>query len=497
MTTTSSFLSHRIHRNRPDPAVCAVGCPDWSSFELQLRHAQCCHDAETATLLRGLHGKLLDRSGGPYARTWPAPENWYNYDVAATAVACSDMPYAKKFDYLRCGFEINGHRFYCKQPWLCPRCAYLQARKVSAKFAESFGQDLQVFGLTLSLSHDPNEGNRLIFRGLKDDDSRNIQHTLLAKADGASSYGIPVRSLDDAPIFTHLIGLFEKAVNDLTKRGPRQRITGGVRGREFGVRFTPTLHVLPHVHFTIWSPAFDADDALALLRRVRELMRNSRALNYERLGVRIYPSVACCRLGTREDLKKALRYSLKPILYPKAYINYAESVHHDPAKLQVLNQQANLLLRLVPIAFKGLPRYISFGACHRNSKGVFRVARGVAVSATSRDNECSEPAPVAATVANVADGAVEPERSDKDMPAVASSVDLPPEGEADLQPLLSSAPSGSRFHNWVRRMAAQTGRHLAVGNGQVRPSVAKQLGKGKASEVSSAITSPPSNQNPM
>lgn len=400
-----------------------------------------------------LRSKLEDRAGGPYVRSWLAPERWFDYDAAATIVAKSDLPYVRKFDFLHCGYEHRGHRFSCRQRWLCPRCSYLLARRLSSKFSNTFGQALQVHFLTIGLSADPNEANRLIFRGLDRGGAQGVRHSTPAASGGPSDYGIPVRDLAGARICRELLKLFQRAIGELTRSGAHRRITGAVAGREVGIRFTPDLRLHPHVHATLWSGDFTADDALALLRRVRELMRNNRALNYERLGVRVYPSIACYQLSTREDLEHVLRYSLKPVRFGTAYTNYAASVKYAPEQLHLLNRSVDLFLRLLPIAFHKLPRYVQSGACSGNSHHAFRKAQPMKKLCVG-SNEVEEV------------NEVPPPTTEADEPVDLSEVQdglspLQREGgakhdEVQMNGLINLAvvPASSQFYSWVIRRNA-------------------------------------------
>ena len=144
-----------------------------------------------------------------------------------------------------------------------------------------------------------------------------------------------------------------------------KNLTGVVGGPELSVIFRP-LRVLPHANFVLWSSSFTVDNARTLRRLIREKMKNCR-----RLKLKLFPSVGCYRLVSRDDLRNVLRYLSKPIDLASAYCTAAGIANYAPAEMAILNGEMNRLLRNLPIAFFRVRRIERHGACHGGSRGYF------------------------------------------------------------------------------------------------------------------------------
>lgn len=138
--------------------------------------------------------------------------------------------------------------------------------------------------------------------------------------------------------------------------------SGVIGGPELAVRLQP-LRVLPHCNLICWSAGFSTDDARKFRRQIRDKMRNCR-----RLTLRLYPSLACYRLTSPDDLRAVLRYFFKPIDLAGAYLSAAERVNYEPAGMENLNRDSNLFLTNLPLVFHRLPRLTRFGRCHASHR---------------------------------------------------------------------------------------------------------------------------------
>ena len=194
-------------------------------------------------------------------------------------------------------------------------------------------------------------------------DRDGLKGSKLATPCDPGDYGVPFETGDDVEQCRLLWKLFNEAIHEFTGTGRHQRFLGVVGGPELAVQFQP-LRVLPHCNFVVFTNSFTEDDARELRRLIRTKMRNCRPLKLKR-----FPSVACYRLRTRDDLRAVLSYSTKPIDLTGQYTRAAERIKFEPAAMAALNADLKEFLNRLPDAFHQLPRITRHGVCHPNSQG--------------------------------------------------------------------------------------------------------------------------------
>src|SRR5208283_629847 len=118
-----------------------------------------------------------------------------NYDATAGIICCSK--YSRAEDFAHCGERS----FNCGDTHLCPRCSYRRlARPLLDEFGNAFTADNEVWYIVLSLSSDPDETHRLIFRDLDGGDLQNLKHRNLAPSIGPDDYGVGFANHEDVMI---------------------------------------------------------------------------------------------------------------------------------------------------------------------------------------------------------------------------------------------------------------------------------------------------------
>ena len=350
----------RLPSEVPTPEECASGNLIWSNLGQQYRHAHCCCTPPQRSLLRITQEKIKPSAGSSFTDYWAKQSCWNNYDSLASIITRSS--YARQEDFIRCGYSS----FKCHDRLLCPLCCHnLLARPVLEEFGDAFGGDNDVFYIVISLSPNPDETNRLIVKDVSDDEFQNLKVRGTNEAFGGQDYGVEFHTGDDLRDCRILWSFFKDAVREFTGSKSGCWFSGAVGGPELAVRFQP-LRVLPHANYLVWSPGFSADGARELRRFVRKKMLNCRPLQ-----TKLFPSVACYRLRTADDLRRVVKYIFKPIDLAAAYISAAERSNHTPAGLAHLNLETNEFLKNVLDVSWCLRRVSRYGRCNANHRDYF------------------------------------------------------------------------------------------------------------------------------
>jgi hypothetical protein len=85
----------------------------------------------------------------------------------------------------------------------------------------------------------------------------------------------------------------------------------------------------------------------------------------------LYPSIACYRIASSDDLRRIVNYIFKPIDLAGAYGNAAERVNYMPAEMEHLNGETNEFLMNVLTVFWNLRRLTRYGRCNASHHGYF------------------------------------------------------------------------------------------------------------------------------
>ena len=342
------------------PEQCSAAHQIWSDLDLQIQHSACCHAPIEQDLLLIASEKTTVRIGSSFGNFWTRQKLLHNYDALASIISCST--YSKREDLVRCGFCA----FHCQDVSFCPRCSYRRlARPAVEEFGDTHASDQQVFYIVLSLSSQPNEAQRFIFRDVGEVDLHQAKARSLAPPCTGDNYGIEFNTSADLIQCRLLWQIFADVMRHFTGNGRGKIFSGVVAGPELAVRFQP-LRVLPHSNFICWSPGFSADDARRLRREIRDRIRNCR-----RLTLPLYPSLACYRLASPDDLRAVLRYSFKPIDLAGAYLTAGDRVDYEPVGMANLNRDTNTFLSNMPRVFHRLPRITRLGRCCASHREYF------------------------------------------------------------------------------------------------------------------------------
>lgn len=298
--------------------------------------------------------------GTSFSNCWPYRATFHAYDSLASIIACST--YAKQEDFIRCGYGS----FRCHDTLLCPLCCYSRlARTLLDEFGDAFVADRELFYIVASVSADPDETHRLIFRDYTGVDVQKVKTGGLAQPCIPENYGVLFTKADDLLQCRLIWDFIAEMIREFTGKGAGPCLSGVVAGPELAVRFQP-LRVLPHANFLSWSSGFTVDDARRLRQYLRHKMRDCR-----RLKPGLYPAIACYRLVAADHLRAVTSYMCKPIDLAAAYGAAAERVEYEPTHMIALNAQTNAFLYRLPLVFHRLPRIVRYGACHSSSRSYF------------------------------------------------------------------------------------------------------------------------------
>jgi hypothetical protein len=356
----------RIPTGGPTPAECTATGQNWSDLEHQLRHSGCCRTAHERELLCIAHEKIKASAGSQFSYDWPRLAARSSYSATASIVACSAYPGAE--DCIRCGYST----FSCHDRFFCPRCCFKYfARPVLDEFGNAIGADNEVYYIVLSLSSNPDEKQRLIFKDIDEADIQNLKlrgsvdRQVTAAGCAGQDYGVEFQSDEDLRDCRLLWEFYTDAIREFTGSKGGGLFSGAMGGPELAVRFQP-LRVLPHANYLAWSPGFSVDGARKLRRFIREKMRDCR-----RLQTKLFPSVACYRIRSGEDLRRVIKYIFKPIDLATAYMTAVDRIGHEPAAMAELNRKTDEFLKNVLDVFWSLRRVSRYGRCHANHHDYF------------------------------------------------------------------------------------------------------------------------------
>jgi hypothetical protein len=279
--------------------------------------------------------KIACHTGSSYTDFWAKQAAWNNYGSVASIIARS--VYSRAEDFLRCGYLS----FSCRDRLFCPWCCFnFLARPGLDEFGDSIGADNEVHYLVLSLSSNPDEKQRLIFRDIDESDIHNIKRPA-TEEDMPHDYGIEFQTDGDLRDCRILWLFYNEVIREFTGNRNGCKFSGAIGGPELAVRFQP-LRVLPHANYIVWSPGLSADGIRALRKFIRQKMRDCRPLQ-----TMLYPSVACCRIRLGDDLRRVIKYIFKPIDVASAYSITVDRIQHDPAAVAQLNFETNEFLKNV------------------------------------------------------------------------------------------------------------------------------------------------------
>ncbi len=342
----------------PMPPIALWARHVWSDFPLQLQHGRCCRTPAQLKLLLELHYKVNPSVGSSYSDCWAKLKHWQQYDKTASIIACSN--YAKREDFIRCGDST----FKCRDRLLCPRCCYRRsALPLLREFGDAFSADQQVWFIVISLSRDPVESHRLIYRDVAADELHEIRSRSLIQSCSRGDFGVEFDTFDDIKQCRLVWDFTTNAVREFTGDRRGDFFSGAVGGPELAVQFQP-LRVLPHANYLVWSPDFSIEAAYKFRKYIRTRMRDCRPLQGG-----IYPSLACYRLPTADDLRHVVKYMVKPIALATAYTIAAELAKCEPAKMIDLNRQVNDFLSNLLFVFHRLNRVSRHVRCLFSNPG--------------------------------------------------------------------------------------------------------------------------------
>jgi len=325
----------------------------WSDLDLQLNHFRCWPEEKQQLLKFAYHRVNYNlRDGSP--GYWKRQRAWVDYDATASIIALSS--YERQYDFLRCGY----YSYSCQDRLLCPRCVYnLLAEPALVEFGDAYGADSECFFIVLSLSREPDEKKRLIFKDLTKSEMHQIKRHGQFEQGRFADYGIPFVDPEDVLQVRIYWEIFADAIHKVT--GRMTAFSGAFGGPELSVRFKP-LAVLPHANYVVWSPGICDDDVRRLRRIVRDKLRACR-----RIKPGMYPHLAVYRILSREDLQRVIKYVFKPLALSFVYNLTASKLDHEPEQLMRLDEQVNVFLENIGGAFHGMNRMKRYGFCNATS----------------------------------------------------------------------------------------------------------------------------------
>ena len=337
--------------------TCIANQHDWSDPHLQHRLATYNGTSGKLELLATVLEKITAPIGSSFTNYWAQQATWNGYNKLASIVACSS--YARSEDLVHCGDGT----FSCQDRLFCPRCCHNKlARRVDDEFGNSFGADSEVHYIVLSLSRDPDETNRLKVTDIGEDELHVLKHRVVSAqhgtVDGALDYGVGFDGFNELLQCRLLWYFMAEAIQEFTGGQRGSLFNGAFGGPELAVQFSP-LRALPHANYLCWSPGFSIDGARELRRFIRTKMRDCRLIESG-----LYPSVACYRLRTADDLRRVVNYIFKPIDLAAAYVRAAELVDYVPGDMACLNLEVNKFLKNAGDVFWNVRRVARYGRCH-------------------------------------------------------------------------------------------------------------------------------------
>jgi hypothetical protein len=227
------------------------------------------------------------------------------------------------------------------------------------EFGGAYGADRECYYMVLSLSREPDETKRLIFKDLTQSEMEQIKRRGQFEQGKLDSYGIPFVDPEDVLNARIYWELFADTIHKVT--GRKKMFSGAFGGPELSVRFMP-LAVLPHANYVAWSSGICSDNVRELRRILREKMRGCR-----RIKPGLYPHVAVYRIQSGDDLRRVIEYIFKPVAVAFAYNLVAPNLDGESKRLARLNEQVNLFLENIEGAFSGMHRMKRYGCCNPSS----------------------------------------------------------------------------------------------------------------------------------
>lgn len=344
---------YQFHKQFPDAKFipnrdCVRDHLRWDNLDLQLNHLRCLSD-EKRKLLRHVYRKVTrDVDGVP--SYWKNQKAWASYDVTASIIAMSS--YENRDDFIYCGC----HGYSCSDRLLCLRCCYnLLAEPAVIEFGSAFGADKEVYFIVLSLSREPDERRRIIFKDLNKSEMEQIKATGCYEQGALDDYGIPFSAPEDALDARIYWEIYARAIHEFT--GRNKPLSGAFGGPEMSVRFQP-LGGLPHANYVGFASGLTSDKVRDLRRIIRDKLRGCRRIKHE-----LYPKVCVYRLLAKDDLPTVIKYCFKPINIAIPYVLSAAKLEYEPFGMKQLNRDVDVFLDLVDIAFEGLDRMARYGIC--------------------------------------------------------------------------------------------------------------------------------------
>jgi hypothetical protein len=337
--------------------TCIAQQHDWSDLRLQYHLATYTTTSAKSDLLATVLEKIKGQVGSSFTNYWGNQAAWHRYDALASVIGCSS--YTRSEDFVHCGDGT----FACQDRLLCPKCCYNRlARRVLEEFGNAFTADSEVHYIVTSLSHDPDETNRLKVTDIGEDELHVLKHRVVSAqhgtVDGELDYGVGFGGYDELLQCRLLWYFMAEAIQEFTGGQRGSLFNGAFGGPELAVQFSP-LRALPHANYLCWSPGFSIDGARELRRFIRTKMRDCRLIEPG-----LYPSVACYRLRTADDLRRVVNYIFKPIDLASAYVRAAELVDYVPVDMACLNLEVNKFLKNAQDVFWNLRRVARYGRCH-------------------------------------------------------------------------------------------------------------------------------------
>ena len=328
---------------------CEVDHHIWNDLDLQLNHLRCLPD-DTQKLLKDVYNRVHYHLANGKPGFWKRQKEFVSYDETASIIACSS--YENRRNFCRCGY----YGYSCGDP-LCKRCAFtMLGGPAIFEFGGAFDAREEVYFIVLSLSGEPDERKRIIFKDLTKAEWQQIKAQGCFEQGKPINYGIPFADPEDVLQGRIYWEKFAGTIKKFTGRG--KLFAGAFGGPELSVRFLP-LRALPHANYVAFSDGLTRDDVRAMRRALRGFLRGCR-----RLGHGVYPKVAVYRLPSQTDLREVIDYIFKPIGIAVPYALTADKLDYQPAGMRSLNADVNLFFDNMCLAFDGLDRMNRYGVCN-------------------------------------------------------------------------------------------------------------------------------------
>lgn len=224
------------------------------------------------------------------------------------------------------------------------------------EFGDAFDVRKAVYYVVLSLSGEPDERRRIIFKDLTKEEWEQIKARGCFEQGKQINYGIPFADPEDLLKTRIYWKQFARTIKKFT--GQKKPFAAAFGGPELSVRFLP-LRALPHANYVAFADGVTCDDVRAMRRVLREFLRGCRRVDH-----RVYPKVAVYRLPSRTDLQEVTDYIFKPIGIAIPYALTADKLDYEATGMCLLNRDVNLFLDNMSVVFSGLDRMNRYGVCN-------------------------------------------------------------------------------------------------------------------------------------